>query len=805
MHRVGAWFQPRKLHASASTQSLDALAESQNLEAAMRAATLIMNDDVEGAERGLSQGNSSYHKLGMGVILFLRATLGFEQDVIKEASDKLAEAETSSSNDLYKAQRSVKYNEGGLYSPGSEFALCNALAQIMGAVVAVLNESLTDAIRAFYKLRKAYMTLNNLVEEEDKALKARGIGSLTASKQHSSESLRSSKFPHLGRQSSSSALETKLRTAAPARSLSKLKTADNAVENEGQSRSDTDRDDEFFDADDVHNENPTKTYTGHLDIELPAVNAKLTDLSLSEDNRRREGFCTPSEDLPPATKISKIDLRRFSQNPDSEIFTDSMDIFVHSGVNLCFGLLLLLISAIPPAFGKLLYIIGFRGDRERGIKMLWQASKFDNINGGMAGLALLGWYNGLVGFCDIVPDANPEDPEDVEGYPATRLESLLAEMRHRYPNSLLWRVEEARMAASHRDLDSAIQSLSHSGKSSLRQVEALTMFERSLTALYSHRYQLCSDSFIACVDLNSWSRALYYYIAGSAHLAMYRDFKSAGNSTEAAKQAKLAEQMFKLAPSHTGKKRIMARQLPFDVFVARKILKWTARAEAWDCDFVDAIGVSPNEEMVFFWNGYKRMPADQLQHSLRNLAWSEDLAQNPHWAKEALDEHAILVVLRASIYRNLRKHEEAKALLEKEVLRHDKSLFKGLHKDDWTAPTAHYEMGVNLWMQRSQYIREYGAGIPDAASADHMILSQQSTTSDSMDSTAAAPDQARNAKELLDIDLNRDARLVSECKEWIDKAGKWESYDLDARIGLKITTAGDALRKWEAKYGSLKK
>ena len=207
MHRVGAWFQPRKLRASASTQSLDALAESQNLEAAMRAATLIMNDDVEGAERGLSQGNSSYHKLGMGVILFLRATLGFEQDVIKEASDKLAEAESSASLDLYKAQRSDRYNEDGLYAPGSEFALCNALAQIMSAVVAVLNESLTDAIRAFYKLRKAYITLNNLVDEEDKALKARGIGSLTASKQNSAESLRSSKLTPVASRASSGPLD----------------------------------------------------------------------------------------------------------------------------------------------------------------------------------------------------------------------------------------------------------------------------------------------------------------------------------------------------------------------------------------------------------------------------------------------------------------------------------------------------------------------------------------------------------------------------------------------------------------------
>lgn len=800
MHRVGTWFQPRKLNASASTQSLDALVEAQNLEAAMRAATLIMNDDAEGAEQGLSQGNSSYHKLGMGVILFLRATLGFEQDVIKEASDRLAEAETSSSNDLLKAQRSNRYNANGLYSPGSEFALCNALAQIMSAVVAVLNESLIDAIRAFYKLRKAYNTLNSLVDEEDSAMKARNMGSLGNSREHSSETPRSPQFS--GR---SHPINTESRPlSSQAHRPSNFTATDGPTPKDCEvdphitaaddNDDEHDDDDEFYDADDVQNKVPSRTYTGRMDTELPNVGAKLDHLDLSKGNDRQTIFSGPLNDyLPHEATVSKTDRRRFSHEPDSEVFSTFIDVFVHSGVNLCFGLLLLLISAIPPVFGKLLYVIGFRGDRERGIRMLWQASKFNNINGGMAGLALLGWYNGLVGFCDIVPDANPEDPEDIEGYPAARLGALLAEMRSRYPSSLLWRVEESLMAAAHRDLDSAIQLLSHNDKASLKQVQALMMFEKSLAALYSHRYQLCADGFIVCADLNSWSRALYYYIAGSAHLAMYRDFKSTGQKTEAKKQAELAEHYFKLAPSHTGKKRIMTTQLPFDVFVARKISKWQVRASDWKCQFVDAIGVSPSEEMTFFWNGYKRMTAEQLEQSLQNLGWSEDPAQNPHWEREELDEHAILAVLRAAIFRNLRKHDEAQTLLGTKVLCHNRALFKGPNKDDWTAPTAHYEMAVNLWMQRSQYIKEYGAGIPSPST-------KATEPSASISQCAMADDHVSRTSNEPQPDI--DAKLVSECREWIDKASGWESYDLDARIGLKVTMARDALRKWEAKHGA---
>ena len=58
-----------------SSQSLNSLEEAQMLEDALRAVTLIMNDDVEGAEAGLAKGNSPFHKVRSSVFFPFRNML----------------------------------------------------------------------------------------------------------------------------------------------------------------------------------------------------------------------------------------------------------------------------------------------------------------------------------------------------------------------------------------------------------------------------------------------------------------------------------------------------------------------------------------------------------------------------------------------------------------------------------------------------------------------------------------------------------------------------------------------------------
>lgn len=507
---------------------------------------------------------------------------------------------------------------------------------------------------------------------------------------------------------------------------------------ESEKKDDGDDDEfDFVDADEEHQNAVTPMeYMGHLNIPAEhGENVKLDSTKRTVDTGSSSANHLPLEGSNPDQSVpDTIDdfehLTLFETvRPEQDISLHSdhpVDVFIISGANFCFGILLLIISLVPPAFATLLKIVGFKGDRDRGTKMLWQATKFHNIHGAMGGLVLFGYYNGLNALCDIVPSSG-------EGaYPKQRCKALLVEMRKRHPKSHLWLLEEARMLGSEKQLEKAVEFIANTEESPLKQLEALSWFERSLTHMYLHDYESTTMAFEKCITLNNWSHGLYYYICGASHVELYRRAKRT-DPTLSATHADKAVSYFKKVAPNTGKKKFMARQLPFDVFVNRKIAKWEARTKEWDCAFVDAIGVSPIEEMIYFWNGYKRMRPDHLDVSLANLAWSEG-PENPHWAKEGLDEHAILAVLRAAALRNRGDTAAAQAILMQEIIGHEKALFKGVNRDSWTAPCARYEMAANLWREAD------AEGRPE----EH-------------------------------------AEKLERCKSWLVEVAGWDGYDLDAR------------------------
>jgi hypothetical protein len=264
----------------------------------------------------------------------------------------------------------------------------------MSAVIAVLTESVTESIKGFYKLRKAYISLDAILAEEKKYLATLQTEDgkpviLESAAVDSPET--PSKEP--SRVASSTNLADKQENKKP-----------NGEEAEAEAEAEAE---EFFD---------TKEEAAQL----------TTIKTATETNLSKEMAETDLNAAPPAP------IRRLSshiqEGPDMDIFgANFVDGFIHSSSNFCYGLLLILLSLLPPAFSTLSKIAGFKGDRKQGIALLWQASKFENLNGAFAGLMLLGYYNGFIGFCDILPASGSG------AFPRERCVTLLQNFRKRYP------------------------------------------------------------------------------------------------------------------------------------------------------------------------------------------------------------------------------------------------------------------------------------------------------------------------------------------------------------------------------------
>lgn len=194
---------------------------------------------------------------------------------------------------------------------------------------------------------------------------------------------------------------------------------------------------------------------------------KMEKLSVSHKHSKTGLSSTPGSrpPSPPKGNIKNTLLQRPGSNgskasppgtPNSSKEENlDLDIFISSGLNACFGLMQLLLSFIPPSLGKVLYMIGYSGDKEKGLRMLWDASPVNNVHGAIAALSLLNFYGNAMQFCDIVPEDNGGEG----GYPRERCQAMLGNMKTWYPDSALWHLEEARMLSNAQKLEEAVEQL----------------------------------------------------------------------------------------------------------------------------------------------------------------------------------------------------------------------------------------------------------------------------------------------------------------------------------------------------------
>ncbi|CAI4046527.1 hypothetical protein SUVZ_11G2300 [Saccharomyces uvarum] len=654
------------------------LKQAHDFEQALRAMDYVLDDNADeglallDASDAKEASDQTINALARGVIEFLEATLGFEAEEMKKASATLAKAETLSLKSREKAQKSG-LKSSSLYPPGTVYAVTYTESCLLHALLMIFSESMMEAAKAILKLRKSYYMLQEILETIKSANKAKKMRL-------------------------SSGDEDKDSTPA---TFITGGDAFNSVDIPYELTPEEQKDKDLLQfAEQIHSMRAERLSGAHIG-NSPAINRLRGELGLKA-----------MEDLP---KKEITDHQVLSD--DLDLGQATIDEFIHSGVNLCFGILQVVISLLPPAIGAVLSVVGFRGSREEGLRLVWRATKQRNVHGCIGLLGLMFYYDGPFQFTDddfdipaAVKDSDNDDEdsdEELDGptllHPGKILEDALLQSRALFPNSALWLLNEARMLSGKGRLEEAVALMDSIdvSKIRMRQVKSLMIFDRAITLIHLHQYDRAADDILSLLDISDWSHAFYTYFAGCCYLENWRmcEMGIMESDKKDEYQRKASELIFS-SVDLLGKKTFKSKNLPLDRFILRKVEQFKAKEADLGVDNpLDAIATSPVHEIAYFYNGYNRMSEEHLKLSKKMLTEYK----NP--AIDALDSDQELIkdLLVSLTLRRLGHIQEGCDLLDEKVLPEFFSVQGGKAKyikkteDPWAYPTALYERALFTW------------------------------------------------------------------------------------------------------------
>ncbi|QLQ78507.1 hypothetical protein HG537_0A07540 [Torulaspora globosa] len=333
------------------------LKQAHDFEIALQAMDYVLDDRAQEGLQLLRDNepedgsDQTINVLARGVIEFLEATLGFEAEEMKKASATLAKAEQLSLKSRQDAQK-MNLHSSSLYPSGTVYAVTYTESCLLHALLMLFSESMMEAAKALLKLRKAYSMLQEIFEAMKKAEKNKGLCSEDPNESQTSFSSGDSPFA----------------------------SADIPYTLSAEEQEDHDL---LEYAEKVHHMRMKRLCGAHIG-NSPAINRLRDELGL--DAMRN----LPKEEIKEFTHVFD----------DLDVTEATIDEFIHSGVNLCFGILQVVLSLIPPAIGAVLSIVGFHGSREEGLRLVWRATRQRNVHGCIGLLGLMFYYDGPFQFTD---------------------------------------------------------------------------------------------------------------------------------------------------------------------------------------------------------------------------------------------------------------------------------------------------------------------------------------------------------------------------------------------------------------------
>ncbi|KAG2150637.1 outer membrane protein Iml2/Tetratricopeptide repeat protein 39 [Suillus bovinus] len=352
---------------------------------------------------------------------------------------------------------------------------------------------------------------------------------------------------------------------------------------------------------------------------------------------------------------------------------------VLSGTAFGYGLFNLVLSLLPAKIRNVVGFLGFNHDRKLALQALAVSAARNDIHSVFAGLVLM-TYHGVV---LLLSGYQADEAHIIKQYKA-----IVQRVDGRYPDGSLWILNKAKIQRMTYDTEGAIETLRDGlkpeRKKSFPQADTLLTFELAWTLLSHRRYEETAKQFLGITKLNSWSHATYYFIAAGCYFSL--------------KNYNRAQKLLDKIPDQLDKRKLSGRDMPTEIFIKKKrslssetnpltfnephigIVAFYKRKQARlggdENRFVEAIKISPAEEIAIFWNTHARIENSiaiahiqewsSLTPTITDIESKYLATHVPKTEKDDLDtvdELAIRSLLLGIVHRTLAEYVAARAFL----------------------------------------------------------------------------------------------------------------------------------------------